>query len=102
MRDVVDVLPRLLSDPACAGGVYNVGSDQPIEIGALAELVRDTLQSAAPMSASAVLNHLEPSRWRQFRDNDFFIFGGLTRIGHFQHQALHDVANGVERRNGIG
>lgn len=45
VRDVVGVLPRLLVNPECAGGVFNLGSDVPIEIGALAELVRDTLGS---------------------------------------------------------
>ncbi|MHC4217072.1 MAG: NAD-dependent epimerase/dehydratase family protein [Planctomycetota bacterium] len=45
VRDIVGVLPSLLADAGCAGAVYNVGSDQPVEIGALAELVRETLGS---------------------------------------------------------
>jgi UDP-glucose 4-epimerase len=45
VRDVVEVLPALLADAGCAGGVFNLGNDQPIEIRALAELVRDTLGS---------------------------------------------------------
>jgi UDP-glucose 4-epimerase len=49
VRDLVGVLPALLADAGCAGGVYNAGSDEPIEIGALAELVRDTLGSRSPV-----------------------------------------------------
>lgn len=49
VRDIVGVLPVLLADPACAGEVFNVGSDRPIEIEALAELVRDTLGSPSPI-----------------------------------------------------
>ncbi|MHC4826266.1 MAG: NAD-dependent epimerase/dehydratase family protein, partial [Planctomycetota bacterium] len=45
VRDIVGVVTALLTDAGCAGGVYNVGSDELIEIGALAELVRDTLGS---------------------------------------------------------
>ncbi len=45
VRDVVGVLPRLLAGPDSAGGVFNLGSDELIEIGALAERVRDTLDS---------------------------------------------------------
>ena len=43
------MLPRLLEDPACAGGVFNVGADEPIEIGSLASLVKDTLRSRSPI-----------------------------------------------------
>jgi UDP-glucose 4-epimerase len=49
VRDVVVLLPRLLEDPRCAGGVFNVGADEPIEIGALARLVKDTLGSRSPI-----------------------------------------------------
>lgn len=49
VRDVVDVLPRLLDDPRCAGGIFNVGRDELIEIGALAQLVKDTLGSRSPI-----------------------------------------------------
>ena len=49
VRDVVAMLPRLLEDPGCAGGVFNVGSDEPIEIGALASLVKETLRSRSPI-----------------------------------------------------
>jgi hypothetical protein len=39
VRDVVNVLPRLLA-AKCAGRVFNLGSDQPIQIRALAESAR--------------------------------------------------------------
>ncbi len=49
VRDVVEVLPRILAAPQCHGRVLNLGSDEPIEIRALAELVRDTLGSDSPI-----------------------------------------------------
>lgn len=39
VRDVAATLPRLVSTGACAGRVFNVGSDRSISIRALAELV---------------------------------------------------------------
>lgn len=45
VRDVVQVLPRLMADPAFAGQVFNVGSDRPISILDLAQLVIQTLSS---------------------------------------------------------
>lgn len=39
VRDVVPALPRLLETAACHGRVFNVGSDQPISILELANLV---------------------------------------------------------------
>lgn len=44
-RDVVQALPRMLAAPACHGRVFNVGSDRPITISALADLVIATLGS---------------------------------------------------------
>ncbi len=49
VRDVVEVLPRILAAPRCHGRVLNLGSDETIEIRALAELVRDTLGSDSPI-----------------------------------------------------
>lgn len=49
VRDVVEVLPRILASPQCHGRVLNLGSDEPIEIRALAELVLDTLGSDSPI-----------------------------------------------------
>lgn len=45
VRDVVAALPRLLAAPACHGRVFNVGSDRPITIEQLADLVISTLDS---------------------------------------------------------
>ncbi|GMV24209.1 MAG: epimerase [Phycisphaerae bacterium] len=45
VRDVVGVLPRLLAAEACLGRIFNVGSDQPISIRALADLVIATVGS---------------------------------------------------------
>jgi UDP-glucose 4-epimerase len=49
VRDVVGVLPQLLSDTACMGRVFNVGSDEPITITELAHLVKETLGSDSPI-----------------------------------------------------
>ncbi len=49
VRDVVEILPRILAGPQCHGRVLNLGNDEPIEIGALAELVRETLGSDSPI-----------------------------------------------------
>jgi UDP-glucose 4-epimerase len=43
VRDVVRALPRMLGEPRCHGRVFNLGSDRPITIAALAELVARTL-----------------------------------------------------------
>ncbi len=45
VRDVVEALPRMLAAPACHGRVYNVGSDRPISIRGLADLVIGTIGS---------------------------------------------------------
>src|SRR6185295_17206745 len=45
VRDVVPALPRLLSATECHGRVFHLGSDQPITMLALAELVARTLGS---------------------------------------------------------
>lgn len=45
VRDVTGVLTTLLETPRCAGGVFNVGRDELIEIGALARIVVETLGS---------------------------------------------------------
>jgi len=45
VRDVSAALPRLLADPAHHGRVFNVGTDAPISIEALAALVIETLGS---------------------------------------------------------
>ncbi|MCA9284500.1 MAG: GDP-mannose 4,6-dehydratase [Phycisphaerales bacterium] len=50
VRDLVPALPRLLGDARHHGRVFNLGNDRPIEILALAELVRDTLGSASDIA----------------------------------------------------
>lgn len=50
VRDVVTVLPTLLKNKACHGGIYNVGHDQTITIIELAETVIRTLQSNSPIN----------------------------------------------------
>ncbi|MAH65087.1 MAG: nucleoside-diphosphate sugar epimerase [Phycisphaerae bacterium] len=47
VRDVVSVLPMLLAESECHGRVFNLGRDEPIEIGELARLVRDQLGSSS-------------------------------------------------------
>ncbi len=47
VRDVVGVLPKLLDEPSAHGRVFNVGSDDPISIRDLAQLVIRTLGSSS-------------------------------------------------------
>lgn len=47
VRDVVQVLPAMVENAACHGRIFNVGSDRPITIAALADLVIRTLSSSA-------------------------------------------------------
>jgi UDP-glucose 4-epimerase len=49
VRDVVEILPVMLTTEACIGHVFNVGSEQAMSIRALAELVVETLGSDAPI-----------------------------------------------------
>ena len=45
VRDVVNILPKLLREPAAIGSVLNIGRDVSISIAALAQLVVDVLGS---------------------------------------------------------
>lgn len=47
VRDVVEVLPRMIASEKCRGRVFNVGREESIEIIELAELVRATLGSGS-------------------------------------------------------
>ncbi len=47
VRDVREVLPRLLATPGAYGRVFNVGSDRAITIAELAALVKRTLNSGS-------------------------------------------------------
>ncbi len=49
VRDVVKFLPAMVTNPQCAGRVFNMGSDRSIQINDLAELVRSTLASESPI-----------------------------------------------------
>ncbi len=49
VRDITGVLTTLLENPRCAGGIFNVGRDELIEIGQLAHLVKETLGSQSPI-----------------------------------------------------
>lgn len=49
VRDVVNALPGMLANRACAGRVFNIGSDESIQIRELAELVARTLGSRSPI-----------------------------------------------------
>lgn len=49
VRDVVRVLPQLLRNSDCHGGVFNVGTDQLMTIRALAETVVRILASGSPI-----------------------------------------------------
>jgi UDP-glucose 4-epimerase len=49
VRDVVQALDALLASPQAAGGVFNVGSDEPITIRALAERVIRQLKSGSAL-----------------------------------------------------
>ncbi len=45
VRDVVPALAAILESPACRGGIFNLGRDEPIEIAALAQRVIRVLGS---------------------------------------------------------
>jgi len=47
VRDVVEVLPRLMGSAACHGKVFNIGTDTPITIAELADRVIATLRSTS-------------------------------------------------------
>jgi UDP-glucose 4-epimerase len=47
VRDVVAALPRLIGNQASYGRIFNVGSDRPISISQLADLVISTLDSSS-------------------------------------------------------
>lgn len=47
VRDVARTLPMMVSESRCQGRVFNLGSDQPISISALADLVIEVTGSAS-------------------------------------------------------
>lgn len=50
VRDIVEVLPRMLDIHAAVGRVFNLGSERVVTVRALAELVVRTLGSASPIT----------------------------------------------------
>jgi len=101
VRDIVGVVAVLLADAGCAGGVYNVGSDEPVEIGALAELVRDTLGSRSQITRVPYeqafgpgfddLRHRRPDLTRLRRVTDFSPRFPLA-------QTIRDLADELSRQ----
>ncbi|MCH8164534.1 MAG: NAD-dependent epimerase/dehydratase family protein [Planctomycetes bacterium] len=102
VRDVVAILPKLLADPTCAGGLFNLGSDQPIEIRALAELVRDALGSRSPIVKVPYdraygqgfddLRHRQPDLTRIRQATGFVAQTGLV-------QTIRDLAYELDHRS---
>lgn len=43
VREVVDTIITLMNTPAAHGGIFNIGSDQPVSVQQLAERVRDVV-----------------------------------------------------------
>ena len=89
VRDIVQVLPVLLAEPRCAGKIFNVGSDERIEIGELAELVRKTLDSTSTIDHVSYvdafgpdfddLRHRQPDLTRLRQETGFTPTTPLTR-----------------------
>jgi UDP-glucose 4-epimerase len=61
VRDVVRVLPTLLGQSSCHGKIFNVGSDQPISIRALAESVIRVTNSASTIHTIPYAQAFGPS-----------------------------------------
>jgi UDP-glucose 4-epimerase len=49
VRDVAPALPRMLGTSACHGRVFNVGSDTPVSILELAQVVKRVVGSRSPI-----------------------------------------------------
>lgn len=49
VADAVEAVTRLIDIPAAVGEVFNIGSDEEVTIGRLAELVRDAAGSSSPI-----------------------------------------------------
>ncbi|MCL4220955.1 MAG: NAD-dependent epimerase/dehydratase family protein [Phycisphaerales bacterium] len=105
VRDVVEVLPRLLAESACHGRVFNVGSDEPIAIGDLAHLVIRTLGSSSEIHhvpyASAYpdgfedLHHRRPSLERVRKAVNF-------RPKYSLVQTIVDLASSLREESSAG
>jgi len=49
VRDVVEAITRLMSEPAAEGDVFNVGNDKEVTINELAEKVKQMTRSISPI-----------------------------------------------------
>lgn len=53
VKDVAEVLRRLIDTPDAVGQVFNVGSDEEVSINSLAERIRDAANSRSPITKVA-------------------------------------------------
>ena len=100
VRDVVKLLPVLLDNPKCIGKIFNIGSDELIEIGELAKLVCSTLESRSEITNVSYeiafgpdfddLRHRQPDLTRIQNAMDFKATTPLS-------QTITDLAKQIER-----
>jgi UDP-glucose 4-epimerase len=99
VRDVVSVLPTLISNPDAAGRVFNIGSDHSISIEHLAEMVISELGSQSPIVktpyADAYPQGFEDLRHRR---PDLSRIQGATGFSptHTLQQTIADIAEFVQ------
>jgi UDP-glucose 4-epimerase len=103
VRDSAAALPGMLGTPACHGRVFNLGDDQPIQIIALAELVRDTLKSTSPIvlvpyaqAFGANFDDLRDRRPDLTRVRQTIGFKASIPL----EQTIRDLAREISRRSG--
>lgn len=104
VRDVAEVLPRMIESDATRGVVYNVGSDRPITIRGLADLVIKTLQSSSqvqtvPYAEAYAAGFEDLQQRRPALERIRAAVGFEPRIE--LEQTIRDVA-GWMRANGVG
>ncbi|MFN0131839.1 MAG: NAD-dependent epimerase/dehydratase family protein [Phycisphaerales bacterium] len=99
VRDVVAALPRLLERPDCLGRVFNLGSDRPITIAALAELVVRTLGSRSEVRR-APYAEAYPTGFEDLRQRQPDLARVRAAIGFAPtislDQTIRDVASAME------
>lgn len=99
VRDTVRALPTLLAARACHGRVFNVGSDQPVSIAALARLVIKVLASRSEVTlapyADAYPDGFEDLRQRRpdlARINEAIGFRPTISL----EQTIQDIAQSMQ------
>ncbi len=104
VRDVVGALPRLLGTGACHGRVFNLGSDRPISILELAEMVCRVLGSSSRVElvpySEAYPEGYEDLRHRRpdlARVREAIGFGPEIDL----EQTIRDVAAAMGRGDGV-